>query len=78
MFQTWIDSAIGKVTVPATECPPETPQCLGSWNRVQLVDAPDVSVLRGLEAMHRVRPVSWWWLRATTTWTWGAGDRVRE
>ena len=75
-FETLLHDAVLKVSKTDAECPPATPQCVGSWTRLQLQNAPSLSELRGLEAMVRLRIPLGLLLRSTLAYTWGEGPRV--
>lgn len=75
-FETILNDAVLKVSKTLAECPPETPQCLGSWSRLQLQNAPSYSELRGVEAMVRVRSDVGFGVRATLAYTFGETPRV--
>lgn len=74
--ETLLHDAVLKVSKTDAECPPATPQCVGSWTRLQLQNAPSLSELRGLEAMVRLRIPLGLLLRSTLAYTWGEGPRV--
>jgi outer membrane receptor protein involved in Fe transport len=78
VFAMRLDDAVLKVTRTSAQCPPATPQCLGSWSRFQLQNAPSHSEVRGVEAATRVRLPARFTLRGTVTWTWSEGPRVGD
>ncbi|MEN9797858.1 MAG: hypothetical protein RL653_1554 [Pseudomonadota bacterium] len=78
VFATRLDDAVLKVTRRSADCPPATPQCLGSWSRFQLQNAPSPSDIRGVESAARVRLPARFTVRGTVTWTWSEGPRVGE
>ena len=49
LYQSTVRDAITRVLRQSSECPPQTPQCGASWSRIQLINAPGRSVIRGLE-----------------------------
>jgi len=75
-FETILNDAVLKISKTLAECPPETPQCQGSWSRLQLQNAPSYSELRGVEAMVRVKTDKGFIARATIAYTWGETPRV--
>lgn len=75
-FETLLSEAVLKVAKLPEDCPPETPQCLGSWTRFQLQNAPELSELRGIESALRLRLPWRLSLRGTLAYTWGEGPRV--
>ncbi len=77
-FQTLLSDAVLKVSRRSGDCPPETPQCQGSWTRFQLHNAPASSELRGIESALRLRLPLHLSLRGTLAYTWGEGPRVGE
>ncbi len=77
-FTSLLEDAVGKRPREARDCPPETPQCQASWSRFQLVNARELSVLRGLEASARLRPLPGLVSTATVAWTWGEGPNLGE
>lgn len=72
-FQTWLGGAIVKQPRDLRDCPPNTPACASSWNRLQLVNAPGLSDLRGVEVSARARLPFGLGARATLNATWGEG-----
>lgn len=77
-FHTWLEAAMGRKPREARDCPLETPQCQSSWSRFQLVNAREVSILRGVEASARVRPVPGLVASATLSWAWGEGPNLGD
>ncbi|MBI5511806.1 MAG: TonB-dependent receptor [Deltaproteobacteria bacterium] len=75
LFETLLVDAITKVAMSATDCPPSTPQCTGSWSRFQLQNSPSYSELRGVEAAARLRLPYRVSLRATVAYVWSEGPR---
>jgi len=75
-FETLLSDAVLKVSKLPEDCPPETPQCQGSWTRFQLQNAPENSELRGIESVVRLRLPFQISLRGTLAYTWGEGPRV--
>ena len=78
LFRMLLDGAVGKQPREASECPPETPACLSSWSRFQLVNAQATAEIRGVEASARLLlpgPVA---VRGTFAWTWGDGPNLVE
>jgi outer membrane receptor protein involved in Fe transport len=76
LFETLLEDAIVKSPRDATACPPATPQCQSSYSKIQLVNAPALSELRGVEAAVRLRFPSGLTARATLAYAWGEGPRV--
>ncbi|MGC4122989.1 MAG: TonB-dependent receptor [Myxococcales bacterium] len=75
-FETLLEGAILKVPKTVAECPARTPQCLSSWSRFRLENAPALSELRGAEgALKLSLPLSIS-LRATGSYVWSEGPRV--
>lgn len=77
-FTLLMQDAVGKRPQDTTNCPPDTPQCESSWSRLQLVNAQELSELRGLEASIRLRPLPSLVATATAAWTWGEGPNLGE
>jgi len=77
-FETLLSDAVLKVSKRVSDCPPETPQCQGSWTRFQLQNAPSSSELRGIETVLRLRLPAGLSLRSTLSYTWGEGPRVGD
>jgi iron complex outermembrane receptor protein/hemoglobin/transferrin/lactoferrin receptor protein len=77
-FTSLLEDAVGKRPREARDCPPETSQCQASWSRFQLVNAQELSVLRGLEASTRLRPLPGLVSTASVAWTWGEGPNLGE
>ncbi len=75
-FETLLQDAVLKVSKSDAECPPSTPQCVTSWSRFQLQNAPTLSELRGVEGLVKVRIPLGLSVRATLAYTWGEGPRV--
>ncbi len=76
VFQTLLDGAVLKVSQPLSACPPDAPECRGSWSRLKLENAPALSQLRGAEAAARVTVPGNLQLRSTISYTWSDGPRV--
>ncbi|MEW5740883.1 MAG: TonB-dependent receptor [Myxococcota bacterium] len=76
LFQTWLAGAVGKQPREVADCPPQTPACNASWNRFQLVNAPGVADVRGVEAALKLRLPWRLGVRATASWTWGEGPNL--
>lgn len=76
LFETLLEDAIIKSPRDASACPPSTPQCQSSYSKIQLVNAPALSELRGVEAAVRLRLPSGLTARATLAYAWGEGPRV--
>lgn len=75
-FQTWLAAAIGKQPRAISDCPPLTPQCAASFSRLQLVNTPGLSDLRGLEVSARLRLPNGLGARASVNATWGEGPNL--
>lgn len=78
LFQTWLGAAIGRQPRTIAECPPNTPQCESSWNRLQLVNSTGLSDVRGLELSGRLRLPHGFGARATVNATFGEGPNLIE
>lgn len=78
LFETVLRDAVLKVTRSSADCPLSTPQCLGSWSRFQLQNAPSASQLRGAEVAARLRLPWRVALRATASYVWSEGPRVGD
>ncbi|MDP3505603.1 MAG: TonB-dependent receptor [Myxococcales bacterium] len=76
VFQTWLAAAIGRQPRTIADCPPMTPQCAASFSRLQLVNTPGLSDLRGLEVSARLRLPHGLGARATFNATWGEGPNL--
>lgn len=77
-FETRLENAIGKKPMPAEQCPPNTPECLASRNRFQLVNANGAAAIRGIEALIQARLRWGVTARLTTTWTFGEGPNLSD
>jgi iron complex outermembrane receptor protein/hemoglobin/transferrin/lactoferrin receptor protein len=77
-FQTWLVNGVGKSPREAAACPPNTPQCPSAWTRLQLVNAREASVVRGVEAMATVPLPATLRLRGTIAIAWGQGPNLAE
>ncbi|WP_375770015.1 TonB-dependent receptor [Archangium gephyra] len=77
-FTVLMQDAVGKRPRDTVDCPLNTPQCVVSWSRLQLVNARAFSELRGLEASVRLRLLPGLVSTATATWTWGEGPNLAE
>ena len=77
-FETLLDQVMLKVSKSSADCPPATPQCLASWSRLQLQNAPASASLRGVEGAVRLSLPGRVSARATASWTWSEGPRVGE
>ncbi|WP_163996813.1 TonB-dependent receptor plug domain-containing protein [Pyxidicoccus caerfyrddinensis] len=77
-FATRLDGAISRRPRNVTDCPPSTPQCNASWSRFQLVNAPERSMLYGLEGSTRVRLPAAFIAQAGIAWTWGEGPNLAD
>jgi outer membrane receptor protein involved in Fe transport len=78
LFQTHLAEAIARRPVGAEVCPPQTPQCQASWSRFQLVNAPELSYLRGVELALRGRLPASFYVRASAAWTFGEGPNLAD
>ncbi|MBN2339936.1 MAG: TonB-dependent receptor [Deltaproteobacteria bacterium] len=72
-FFTHLDEAIVRSPRQSDDCPPNTPQCEASWNRFQLVNASDRTVLRGIEGVAYADMAGGFSARTTVAWLWGEG-----
>ncbi len=73
VFRTTISDLIGRVEVPAEECPDETPSCAASQTRFQLENFEGRALMQGVEASARAYlPLGIW---ARTTVAYARGDR---
>jgi len=70
-FATRLDNLLLRIPRGADACPPESPACLASNARYQLVNAQAASWLFGSEAALRFRPLSPLNLQTTLAWVWG-------
>ncbi|MHB8879283.1 MAG: TonB-dependent receptor [Myxococcaceae bacterium] len=77
-FETFIEGAVGKRGREAADCPPQTLQCQSSWARYQLVNARELSSMRGLEAAARLRLPVGLTAQAMVAWTWGEGPNLAD
>jgi iron complex outermembrane receptor protein/hemoglobin/transferrin/lactoferrin receptor protein len=76
-FHSWLDDAVVKAPRALGDCPTATPQCAASWFRYQLVNAPGLSRVAGVEGLARARLPLGFGVRATASWTFGeAADGV--
>jgi iron complex outermembrane receptor protein/hemoglobin/transferrin/lactoferrin receptor protein len=55
------------------DCPPNTPGCIASWSRYQLVNTPGAARLDGAELTFRVRVAERWLLRGNASYAFGEG-----
>ncbi|MEK6607346.1 MAG: TonB-dependent receptor [Myxococcota bacterium] len=77
-YRAVVDDAIARAAREASDCPPETPQCVGSWSRYQLVNLDGAATIVGAEASARAwlpRRVD---LRASIAWARGEGGNPQE
>jgi outer membrane receptor protein involved in Fe transport len=77
-YETLLTGAVGKRPRAASDCPPETPQCTASNARFQLVNARDLSEVRGIEGALRVRLPIGLSARATVAFAWGEGPNLGD
>ncbi|ATB44326.1 hypothetical protein CYFUS_009813 [Cystobacter fuscus] len=82
-FQFWafsmlLEDAVGKRPRDSGDCPVNTPQCVSSWSRLQLVNARELSELRGVEASARLRLIPGLVANLTGAWTWGEGPNLGD
>jgi len=70
-FATRLDNLLLRIPRGADTCPPESPACLASNARYQLVNAQGASWLLGSEAVLRFRPLHPLSLQTTLSWVWG-------
>lgn len=78
VFWTQLDDAILRAPRGREECPSGTPQCQNSWNRFQLVNASEESIIYGVEAMAYARIPGGFTLRATVAYAFGEGPNPGE
>lgn len=72
-FWTEIDDAIIRAPRRPEDCPPNTPQCLSSWSRFQLVNANESSRILGTEVTALGRIPGGFTLRASLSYAFGEG-----
>ncbi|MCL2625980.1 MAG: TonB-dependent receptor [Cystobacterineae bacterium] len=70
-FATRLDGLLLRMPRGAEACPPQSPACLASNARYQLVNAQGASWLLGTEAMLRLSPLRPLSLQASLSWVWG-------
>lgn len=73
-FRSLVHDAITRAPRDAADCPANTSTCAASWSRYQLVNAPGVARIDGLEASLRASPHTRVTLRATFAATYGVSD----
>jgi iron complex outermembrane receptor protein/hemoglobin/transferrin/lactoferrin receptor protein len=78
VFRTLLEGMMVKSLVPAADCPPDTPECEGSWTRLRLENADARSEIRGLEAFLGAEMPGGFAARLTLSWTWGEGPNPGE
>jgi iron complex outermembrane receptor protein/hemoglobin/transferrin/lactoferrin receptor protein len=76
LFETLLHDAIVREPREPVQCPASTPQCGSSFSRFQLVNAPGLSEVRGIEAALRVELPIDLVARATLSYTWGESPRL--
>ncbi|MBN2803293.1 MAG: TonB-dependent receptor [Deltaproteobacteria bacterium] len=77
-FITKISDAIVRSPREADECPPDTPSCNASWNRFQLENADDLTIVKGVEAFLFTDISENISSRATVSWTYGEGPNTAD
>ena len=77
-FYTQLDQAITRAVREADACPPETPSCVASWSRYQLVNASGDANIRGAEAAATVFMPHGFAARATFSYAWGEGPNTNS
>ena len=73
VFRSVVKHAIARSLREIEQCPPATPACATSWSRFQLVNAPGLSIIDGVELSARVSPGPAWQARASVTYARGEG-----
>jgi outer membrane receptor protein involved in Fe transport len=73
LFRSVVKDAIARSLRQIEQCPPATPACATSWSRFQLVNAPGLSIIDGVELSARVTPGPSWQARASVTYARGEG-----
>jgi iron complex outermembrane receptor protein/hemoglobin/transferrin/lactoferrin receptor protein len=77
-FRTLLEGMMARNPVPASECPPQTPECEASWSRLRLENAAELSEIRGLEAFLAADLPGGFAARLTLAWTWGEGPNPAD
>lgn len=77
-FITHLYDAILRSPRSADKCPENTPQCEASWNRFQLVNAADLSVLYGVEGVADLSLENRLRVRTAIAWTFGEGPNTGD
>ena len=72
VFRSVVKDAIARSLRQIDQCPPATPACATSWSRFQLVNAPGLSIIDGVELSARVTGPAWQ-ARASVTYARGEG-----
>ncbi|MBL8719141.1 MAG: TonB-dependent receptor [Myxococcales bacterium] len=78
VFRSRVRDAILRAIRSAADCPPATPQCVGSWSRLQLVNTPGASTLDGFEVSVRYRPIEAVLARASVSYAYGRGPNAQD
>lgn len=77
-FVTRITEGIQRVVREIDDCPPSTPDCLGSRDPFQLVNAPGASVIVGGESVATLLLPRRVTLRASVSYAWGEGPSLGD
>jgi outer membrane receptor protein involved in Fe transport len=73
-YNTWLwDSMLRALRMPS-DCPPQTPQCVASWSRYQLVNAEGVARITGAEGLVTADFGRFFSLRATLNYAFGSAQ----
>lgn len=78
VFATRITDGIQRVVREIDDCPPSTPDCLGSRDPFQLINAPDASVLFGGESAATLLLPEQVTLSANVSYAWGEGPSLGD
>jgi len=72
-YVTHLNDAITRSPRSASDCPQDSEGCAASWNRYQLVNASEYSLIKGFEAVFMAPMPGGLNTRATIAWTRGEG-----
>jgi iron complex outermembrane receptor protein/hemoglobin/transferrin/lactoferrin receptor protein len=77
-YRSVLYDGLDRVARSIAECPagPSSEACASSWSRFQIVNAPAPSLIHGVEAALRFRPLEFFRLQATFAWTHGEGPNL--
>lgn len=78
VFATRITDGIQRVVREIDDCPPSTPDCLGSRDPFQLINAPEPSVLLGGESVATLLLPRRVTLRTSVSYAWGEGPSLGD